>query len=285
VSAEIQKKLRWVKVPPGEVDLTGFPNFLLIGPHRTGTTWLYRNLAEHPQVLLSEPKELYFFDRLKIPGDPRYRSNELGWYLQFFRNTPARWARKNLHHILKYRELARIRIRGEATASYAVIDRDVIDEIAVLNPAMKVIVLIRNPVERAWSHAKKDLGRKLNRPVAEISDTEFETFFTAPYQRKLAGYGAIVDNWSACLGEGKVFTGRFDDIATRPEALLEEVFRFLGIRSDGRYTGRAARRSVNRTEAAGVPERHRLFLEQWLKPELEELRKRFGLSWVHERGS
>ena len=90
MSVDLQEKLRWVKVPSGEVDLTCFPDFLLIGPHRTGTTWLYRNLAEHPEVLVSEPKELYFFDRLKSPGDTRYCSNELGWYLRFFRDTPDR---------------------------------------------------------------------------------------------------------------------------------------------------------------------------------------------------
>jgi hypothetical protein len=273
------EKLKWVKVPSGKVDLTCFPDFLLIGPHRTGTTWLYRNLSEHPEVLVSEPKELYFFDRLKSPEDPRYRSNELDWYLQFFRDSPPRRIRKTLRHLVKYRELYRPRIRGEATASYAVIDGDLIEEIAILNPQIKVIVLIRDPVERAWSHAKKDLGRRRNRTVSEIPDAEFEAFFKAPYQRKLARYAEIVDNWSACLAKGNVFTGRFDDIAGRPEALLDEVFRFLGIRSDLRYTCRAARRSVNRTEAAGVPERHRRFLEDWLKPELEELQARFGLSW------
>jgi hypothetical protein len=276
------EKLKWVKLPSGKADLSCFPDFLLIGPHRTGTTWLYRNLSEHPEVLISEPKELYFFDRLKSPADPRYHSNELDWYLEIFRDSPQRWIRKTLHHLVNYRELYRPRIRGEATASYAVIDRDLIEEIAILNPQIKVIVLIRDPVERAWSHAKKDLGRRQNRRVAEIADAEFEAFFKAPYQRKLGRFAEIVDNWSACLESGNVFTGRFDDIAARPEALLEEIFRFLGIRSGRAYTRRAARRSVNRTEATGVPERHRRFLEDWLKAEIEELQVRFGLSWSRE---
>jgi len=276
------EKLKWGKVPSGKADLSCFPDFLLIGPHRTGTTWLYRNLSEHPEVLVSEPKELYFFDRLKSPEDPRYRSNELDWYLRFFRDSPQRRIRKTLRHLVKYRELYRPRRRGEATASYAVIDRDLIEEIAILNPRIKVIVLIRDPVERAWSHAKKDLGRRQNRTVSEIADAEFEAFFKAPYQRKLARYAEIIDNWSAYVAKGHVFTGRFADIAARPEALLEEVFRFLGIRSDPAYTGRAARRSVNRTEAKGVPERHRRFLEEWLKPEIDELQVRFGLSWSRE---
>ena len=158
---DLHNKLKYVKVPRGRVDLRCFPDFLLVGPHRTGTTWLYRNLYEHPEVLLSEPKELYFFDRLKTLDDPRYRSNELSYYLRFFRDTPASWARRMAHHLGKYRELYRPKVRGEATASYAVIDRDVIAEIATLNPNLKAVILIRNPVDRAWSHAKKDLGRKL----------------------------------------------------------------------------------------------------------------------------
>jgi len=279
VHPEIRAKLRYVKLPAGAVDLRWFPDFLLIGPHRTGTTWLYRNLFEHPEVFLSEPKELYFFDRLKSPDDPRYRSSDVDWYLQFFRDTPRRRIRKVLLHLVKYRELYRPRVRGEATASYAVVEREIIEEITALNPGIKVILLIRNPVDRAWSHAKKDLGRKHGRAVSEIPDADFEAFFTTPYQRKLARYGAIIDNWSACVADGNVFTGRFDDIALRPEALLGEVFRFLGIADDACYTVRAARRSVNRTESVGVPEKHRRFLREWLKPELDDLRDRFGLAW------
>ena len=115
--------------------------------------------------------------------------------------------------------------------------------------------------------------------MREIPDAEFEAFFADPYQKQLARYGDIIDNWSACLADGNVFTGLFDDVARRPEELLHQLFAFLGIRDDDKYIRRAARRLVNRTESTGIPENHRRFLEKWLKPELDVLKERFGLSW------
>jgi len=141
------------------------------------------------------------------------------------------------------------------------------------------VVLIRNPVDRAWSHAKKDLGRKRSRSVREIPDAEFESFFADPYQRKLARYHDIVDNWSAYLADGHLFTGLFDDVARRPEELLSQLFSFLGISNDDRYTHRVARQLVNRTESTGIPEKHRQFLEDLLRPELDMLSDRFGFTW------
>lgn len=54
---------------PGEYD---FPDFLLIGPQRTGTTWLHRNLILHPDIYMPPEKELYYFNNLievKKEGD------------------------------------------------------------------------------------------------------------------------------------------------------------------------------------------------------------------------
>src|SRR5262245_14324246 len=90
LEASIRQQLRYVKTD-GRVDLRGSPAFLIVGPQRTGTTWLHANLRFHPQVFLSEPKELFFFSRLKTPEHPKFQSNDLGWYLRCFRDP---WSRR-----------------------------------------------------------------------------------------------------------------------------------------------------------------------------------------------
>ena len=57
---------------------------MLIGPQRTGTTWMYQNLRHHPQLLFAPDKEIYFFDLLNQTNHRRYRSSSLCWYLEFF---------------------------------------------------------------------------------------------------------------------------------------------------------------------------------------------------------
>jgi sulfotransferase family protein len=283
ISDSIRQKLKYVKVSDRNVDLAYFPNFLIIGPQRTGTTWLHANLRYHPQIMLSEPKELFFFSSLKPPSKPRFGSSELADYLRFFHEPPWRVALRNLISVWRYRESYRPQVRGEATASYAALDRDVIDDITALRPEIKAMLMIRNPIDRAWSHAKKDLARNRQRRLEDVSAQEFEQFFSDPYQRRCARYGENIDNWSAALQPGHLHVAVFDDIDARPEALLLEVMSFLGVRSDRRYIRPAVRQAVNPTGSSRIPERYRRYLEELFAEELVSLQRRFGLSWSSDK--
>ncbi|MFQ5666663.1 MAG: sulfotransferase domain-containing protein [Candidatus Binatia bacterium] len=279
IDAVTRQQLQYVRVPDPTISLEHFPNFLIAGPQRTGTTWLHAHLRFHPEIFLSEPKELFFFSTLKRPGSPRFQSNDLGWYLQFFRDPLWRRALKSAITLWKYREPYRPTVRGEATASYAALDRDVIREIALLNPNIKLILMIRNPVDRAWSHAKKDLIRKRHRQLEDVPEAEFRQFFNESYQRQCARYVENYDNWATYLKAGNILVGLFDDIASRPEELLLDVMAFLGVRSDRRYVDAGVRKPVNPTSPSEIPPQHRRFLEELLAQELAHLKERFGLSW------
>lgn len=279
LSEEVRAHLRWVRVRGARTELSRFPDFLIIGPQRTGTTWLHANLRLHPELMLSEPKEVLFFNRLKEPDHPKFQSNELEWYLRCFREPLWRAAAKMAYCLRHYRRPYWPHLRGEASASYAALDPDVIDEIVLLNPDVKAMLMIRDPIERAWSHAKKDLVRNRKRKFADVGADEFRAFFADPYQLRCAQYVENFDNWRARLRPGHVFVGVFDDIATRPEALLREAMQFLGIDSDARYIGALAREEVNPAGGRGIPERYRAMLEELLAADRRKLEERFGLRW------
>ena len=279
IDEAIRRRLRWVKVSSGDVDLSRFPDFLIVGPQRTGTTWLHAHLRTHPEIFLAEPKELYFFSSLKTRDPKRFVSDELSFYLRFFHDPLWRWAVKTGASVWRHRQRYTPRVRGEATASYAALDPDVIADIAALNPEVKAILMIRNPIDRAWSHAKKDLVRNRGRRFAEVSDDEIRAFLTDPYQLACAHYVEQHDRWAAHLRPGQVFTGVFDDIVTRPEELLLEVMRFLGVEADRRFIDRSVRSPVNPTEATRIPAQFRQLLEEQFKEDLAQLQARFGLSW------
>jgi hypothetical protein len=277
LTASLQR-LRYVEVAARQ-SLDGFPDFLILGPQRTGTTWLHAQLRFHPDIFLAEPKEIFFFSSLKEPESPRFRSRRLDWYLGFFRDPPWRLLVKNAITLWRYGELYRPRVRGEATASYAALDRDVIDEIVALNPRIRAILMIRNPVDRAWSHAKKDLLRKSGRRLEDVPEAELRSFLTGDYQRRCARFVEHCDNWSAALAEGHLLVRFFDEIATRPEALLLDVMAFLGVRAEPRYVSAKVRRAVNPTAPEPIPEQYRELLRGLFAPELESLRRRFGVNW------
>lgn len=284
ISEAIRDRLKYVHVSDGNVRLDHFPDFLIVGPQRTGTTWLHAHLRYHPEIMLSEPKELFFFSSLKMPASPRFRSNELSWYLQCFREPLWRVALRHGISLWRYGELYRPKVRGEATASYAALDRDVIADITALNPHVKVILMIRNPVQRAWSHAKKDLVRNRGRHFEDVAPAEFEQFFADPYQRQCARVTENIDNWATALQPGNLLVGLYADVDARPEALLLAVMSFLGVRSDRRYVSREVGQRVNPTAGSRIPERYRVFLEELLRDELAALQARFGLSWSPQTG-
>jgi len=276
IPANVQQQLKYVKVSSDRLSTARFPDFLIVGPQRTGTTWLHANLREHPEVFLAEPKELFFFSRLKTPENPRFESDELDWYLSFFHDPARRWLYKQWHSLRRYGRPYHARVRGEATASYAALDPDVIAEIAALRPDVKIVFSVRDPVDRAWSHAKKDLARNRGRKVSEVSNEEFEAFFRDPYQLRCARYQENLANWRMLIPEKNIFIQRFEAIEQSPEDLLIEVMKFLGVSTDPRYlVPELARGAVNRTGNSEVPERFRSFLGELLTEEVASWRRIF----------
>lgn len=251
-------RLRYVKTEGiRRRDLRYFPDFLILGPQRTGTTWLAKILRRHPQIFMSFPKELYFFNLLGKPEHRFYRSDELRWYLRRFRDNPATIATKMSLALWKHRELYHPIVRGEATASYAAMNPELITEVVALNPLVKGIVTIRDPVTRAWSHAKKDLVRSRKRRVEDVSHEEFAAFFLDPYQLACGNYQAILRNWTQALKPGNLFVGQFDEIGADPASYLRKLLGFLGVSSDLKYVLEYMHGRVNTTEDSDIPGRYR----------------------------
>jgi len=275
LSADIISKLRYVETD-GSEDLALFPDFLIVGPQRTGTTWLHAYLRIHPQIFLSEPKELFFFSRLEAKGDPRFESSRLSWYLQFFEEPLWRRLAKSALCLRRSGELYRPIIRGEATASYAAMENDLIDEVVTLNPEIKVITMVRDPVERAWSHAKKDLVRKTGRSVEDVPADEFKAFFRDDYQLRCAAYVDNHERWRTRLGTGNLFVGFFDDVAERPARFLHDAMTFLGVRSDDRYVSDDVGEQINPTSGTSIPEHYRTYLEALLAEHIAALDGCYG---------
>ncbi|MEM9669818.1 MAG: sulfotransferase [Pseudomonadota bacterium] len=267
-----------------ELDLSKFPDFLILGPQRTGTTWLHSNLGQHPQVFLSEPKELYYFNCLKGESEDCYFSpldgadiTDLGDYLDHFKDSPHQWFRKTAKSFHRYGERYMPIRRGEASAHYALLPEDVIADITALQPDLRAIILIRDPVERAWSHAKKDLARNAGVPLEAVPQEDFYAFFNQSYQRRCADYKTMLETWRTALKPGHLYIGFQKRIATGPEQQLREIYKFLDIRSDEKYIHQTSlSKIVNSTVKASPPEHLQRYLEDLFAEERDWLTKTFG---------
>jgi hypothetical protein len=105
------------------------PNFFCIGAQKAGTTSLFHLLRQHPDVFIPPQKEAHFFDH-----EERFRKG-IEWYLDYF-----------------YREYENEKICGSITPSYAFHKKCPERMSRMLGKDLKLIFILRDPVNRAWSH-------------------------------------------------------------------------------------------------------------------------------------
>ena len=118
------------------------PSFVILGAQRSGTTTLYRYLSQHPLMLPAFQQEVHFFDDNFGRG--------LDWYRAHFPFT--------VHRDLVARTHEGSPVTGEASGYY-LLHPHAVRRISEVLPEAKLIVLLRNPIERAWAHYHQSVGK------------------------------------------------------------------------------------------------------------------------------
>lgn len=188
--------------------------FLIAGVQKGGTTALFDYLGEEPGLSLSREKEVHFFDdEAQDWASPDYAAYHAGFAP--FDGRP----------------------RGEATPIY-LYWRGSLDRIAAYNPAIKLIVVLRDPVERAWSHWKMEYARGAEtRPFAWcVREGRARLFDAQPWgfhrefsyvERGL--YGEQLAHALTLFPRKQLLVLRAEDLRADPGAALGAVRAFLGL--------------------------------------------------------
>ncbi|MCC7397826.1 MAG: sulfotransferase [Planctomycetes bacterium] len=258
--AALRPRLSHVLATRDDLDLSLLPSFLIVGPQRTGTTWLARNLGQHPQVFVPEREEIHYFNNLRHRGrwHPAHLppvQPDLAWYLEQMRVPPAERARRERDCLRRFGRGFDPVMRGDGTASYAAaLDHEVLGDLMLLNPDVKVVLMVRDPFERAWSHAKKEF-EMLGRPIATVPDDELMAWLDGDYVQRCGRHRELLATWSAQVPAPNLFVGRFSHLQQRPRELLLELFRFLGVDADPRFVPADAGAVVNASPETPPPHR------------------------------
>jgi len=195
------------------------PNFLILGAQKAGTTALYAYLRWHPQVTGPSFKEVSFFDRHYARGER--------WYRAHF---PA---------------LRRAAV-GEASPSY-LLHPLAPERVAGLLPNARLIALLRNPVERAFSHYQYEvsLGReplsfedalaaeeeRLRGEVERmLRDPTYFSYAWWNYTYLARGrYAEQLERWYAVVPRERLLALFTEELAQDPGGTYRRVLEFLGL--------------------------------------------------------
>lgn len=251
----------WAFSGSGEL-LQRFPDLLIIGPQRCGTSWLSDQLSRRPEFILSNPKETHYFNRLKIPNDEftKNSSRDLDRFLSTFEVQE----RRSFLDIFR-KKTPKVHI--EATASTAVeVDDEVFRAIATINPHIQVILGVRNPVQRAWSHLKL-LWRE--KPADSMSQQEIEEWLAQDYLRQCGDIVGLAEKWNGYVGAENLMTVFFDDLACDEIGVLSRCLTDL----NSRFPVPIANTSSKEFGSNGTNSTPRTQGYEWVMEFLEELHR------------
>lgn len=228
------------------------PNFLIVGAGKSGTTSIYHYISQHPEVFMSDPKEprfLSFGEERTFNGPGDHISKKSTIY-------------KFEEYCALFKNAERYKARGEASVDYLFFHRHVIPNIKRYIGDPKIIIVLRNPVDRAYSaytYLYRDGWEKLS--FAEALQHEEE--------RKILGYKwlwryreaglyseqvkAYIDNFSNV----RIFL--YEDLLMNTQKLVKDIFSFLDV--DTEFEPVTSMRHNN----SGIP-RNKILNSLFVKP-------------------
>lgn len=202
------------------------PDFMIIGAMKAGTTSLFKYLSQHPELFISVPKEVHFFDGGKNPKVDTFAKGE-SWY--------------RAHFPLK-NQLSGKAKAFEASPVYLfnpLAPKRIFDTI----PNVKLIVLLRNPTERAVSHYLHGARRNWDalpfyealqaeearlKPVVEAQDYKSRTFIEYSYKSR-GLYRQQLERYFKYFPREQMLILNSSDLFKKTNVTLQGVFEFIGV--------------------------------------------------------
>jgi len=170
-----------------------------LGPPKTATTWIYRCLREHPQICAPERDTIHYYDLFHAKGGE--------WYDKHFSHQQSGQKRFDPTYSMINCPRAAKRIYAD-------------------NPKARLSFVLRNPIERGFSHYwhEKKFGKITYDFEDQIGNFDLFTRWT--------GYGLLADDlerWASYFGKGNLMFFLYEDINTQPLGTIQSLCGFYGI--------------------------------------------------------
>lgn len=206
-----------------------WPNFIIPGAGKSGTSSVASYLMQHPDIYISKPKEPTFFTYAEAP--------------QVFKS-PDKFDEQIICDSYQYKSLFskanNCKAIGEASTYYLALPDQTIRNIKSLVPGyelLKIIIILRNPIERAFSNYMMFVmngweGLSFRDAISEVVISErlaqgwspsYDYFGEGLYSKRVSGYLDVFQDVRVYL---------YDDLQRDPIGLLADIFSFLGVNND-----------------------------------------------------
>jgi len=256
------------------------PDFLIIGGQRCGSTFFYNCLKQHPNIKTTlRRKEIHFFDNNFHKG--------IFWYKSYFPTIPSKYFNKYLFN----QEV----ITGEASPYY-LLHPLVPSRVHSIIPNAKLIILLRNPIDRAYSHYNQqyrkstethsfrkaiDLEKeRIEGEIKKILNDEFHySHLLRNYSYLTRGiYINLIKNWREYFPKNQFLIIKSEELFKNPKNILAKTFKFLDLPNYENITFKRA----NQGKYPKMDSRIRIELTEYFRPYNQQLYDYLGINFNWE---
>jgi len=285
-------------------------DFVCVGFPKGGTTWLYERLSELPDFSMPLQKEIHFFDRSKKYPSSRHLEESL------LRNrfiTQKKWILKQISHtflkVIKldfkstlffikwyfsdydnkwYLSLFNLGkgISGDITPTYCLLDDGDVERMSeVLPEDIKLIFILRNPIERAWSHFRMVMRKRGKLKLEEYNFEEIKSFLVSDGQVMRTDYNNTIDRYKKYFPNNHLYISFYDFLNENPSQFLENIVEFLGGNPTNVNIYCSIDKKVKKSIKASIPIEIESLLHKQYYQLILELSTKFGgycTQWLSE---
>jgi hypothetical protein len=247
------------------------PDFLIIGAKKCGTTSLFHYLSKHPNIKAPAWKEISYFNT-------NFAKGKL-WYKSLFPISIPNFESQDF-------------ITGEASASY-ICDPEAPERIATTFPNVKLIALLRNPVDRAYSHYHhtKRIGREnltfeeaiaqeelRIKQIANNSQEPGSNLHQAYNYTYLSSgrYAEQLENWFNLFDRQQLLILKSEDFFSHPEIIYQQVLDFLNLPS---WSPKNYRKYNYNRYSQSIKPSTKKFLQEYFQPHNQKLYELLGVDY------
>ena len=206
------------------------PTFIICGTQKGGTTALYHYLREHPEICMSKKKEVHFFD--------------LNYHMGI------KWYEKNFAHC----NSGKVKAIGESSPLYMYLE-EVPERIHETLPDIKLVFILRHPVDRAYSHYWHEvrLGYEYLsfRDAIRVEEDRLsrgDIFSRRHYSYKDRGkYIIQLKRFRKYFSDDQMLILVTEDLRRSPEDVMKKILGFIGVDTSFKSPSWYARRYVGKT--------------------------------------
>jgi hypothetical protein len=198
------------------------PDFVIVGAPKAGTTSLYKYLAEHPRIFFPKIKEPMFF----CGYQRNFKGPTAKWYNDHIIDDPHQY-------LTLFENLPENVIAGEASTDYLSCP-EAPTNIKAWNPNVKIIIVLRNPIDRAYSEHMNLLKKMCEKAefleAVHLEDERIKKGYTPYFWHIKRGlYYEAVKRYLEVFDRKNILILFYDDLSHSSKKVVQSIFSFLGL--------------------------------------------------------